>query len=343
MCWNKLSQEEYIRRASIKHRNEYNYSLVEYNGKDKKIMIICHEHGEFEQNAGLHLYKGAGCPKCGLLKTKTKIGLDEFINRARKLHGDRYDYSKSELKGINKQLIIICKQHGEFLQIAYHHIKGSNCPSCVNEACGDRNRKGLDEFIKEANLIHNNKYSYENVIYKNAKTKIEIICPIHGKFKQQPCEHLYGSGCIKCNESKGELRIRFLLEKNGIEHFCQYRLGNRTILDFYLPIFNCGIEYNGIQHYLPMSFTSYKEPNKLLGNFIEIYKRDERKRKFCEKEKINLLVIPFWEYSNIEVILNSLINNESPYISEMPDWVLDPSISLRKITIMVERGIYAET
>lgn len=121
-----------------------------------------------------------------------KITTEQFIERAKRVHGNRYDYSSSVYCGSNKLIDIICKKHGAFEQTANSHLSGSGCKKCV----GLFMDKEL--FIHKANKIHDNKYFYHLVDYINAVTKVQIMCPTHGIFEQTPTSHLSGSGCKKC-------------------------------------------------------------------------------------------------------------------------------------------------
>jgi hypothetical protein len=121
-----------------------------------------------------------------------KITTEQFIERAKKVHGDRYDYSSSVYCGSNKLIEIICKKHGAFEQTANSHLSGSGCSKCV----GLFMDKEL--FIQKANKVHDNKYFYHLVDYVNALTKVQIMCPTHGVFEQSPNSHLSGRGCKKC-------------------------------------------------------------------------------------------------------------------------------------------------
>jgi hypothetical protein len=116
-----------------------------------------------------------------------------FIEKAIKIHGDKYDYSKVNYKNSSTKIIIICKIHGEFLQIPNKHLSKSGCIEC-----GKKNKLTLEKFIEKAQKIHNDKYDYSKVNYINWKTNIIIICKIHGEFQQQPNSHLQGKGCNKC-------------------------------------------------------------------------------------------------------------------------------------------------
>ena len=134
----KLSKDEFVKRAEEVHGNKYDYSKVEYVNKHTKICIICHEHGEFWQSPNNHL-AGNGCRKCWLKRNLTsKLSNTEvFINKAKQIHGNKYDYSKTIYEHSLKKVCIICPEHGEFWQTPNSHLNGQGCPIC-NESTLER-------------------------------------------------------------------------------------------------------------------------------------------------------------------------------------------------------------
>ena len=136
-----------------------------------------------------------------------RITTEEFIERARKVHGDKYDYSKICYKTTHTNVSIICPIHGVFEQTASSHLQGHGCPKCAIEINSSKQRLGLNAFLKKSVEVHGNKYDYSKVNYINNSTKVCINCPIHGEFWQRPDKHLSGRGCWKCaNEHISELR-----------------------------------------------------------------------------------------------------------------------------------------
>lgn len=124
-----------------------------------------------------------------------RLTVDDFIQKARKVHGDKYDYSKVDYKNNSTKVCIICPEHGEFWQTPNSHLLGSGCPSCSNVK-----KKTTEDFIKEAKEIHGGKYDYSKTDYINERTKVIITCPIHGDFLQLPKNHLRGQGCPECGK-----------------------------------------------------------------------------------------------------------------------------------------------
>ena len=116
-----------------------------------------------------------------------KLTLEEFIERARLKHGDKYDYSKVDYKTCDTNVIIICPIHGDFKQTPYKHTNmGRGCQICSRIKSDISRRSNTKEFIKRAKLKHGNKYNYSKVDYKTSSKKVIIICPIHGEFLQTP-------------------------------------------------------------------------------------------------------------------------------------------------------------
>lgn len=119
--------------------------------------------------------------------------IEEFIEKARAIHGDKYDYSKVEYKDNKTKICIICPIHGEFWQRPNNHLSGQGCPYC-----GGTHKYTTEEFIKKSREVHGDKYDYSKAKYVGWRKKVKIICPIHGEFEQIPFDHLRGHGCIKC-------------------------------------------------------------------------------------------------------------------------------------------------
>ena len=129
---------------------------------------------------------------------------EQIIAKFKKVHGDRYDYSKVNFTKTTEKVIIICPEHGEFEQTPHAHLKGQGCPKCGIIARAKNTTKTTEQFIEKAKSIHGNKYDYSKVIYKTTKDKVDIICPEHGIFSQEAHNHLQGYGCPICgNLTKG--------------------------------------------------------------------------------------------------------------------------------------------
>ena len=189
-----MNTEKFIKRAKEVHGDKYDYSKVEYVNNRTKVCIICPKHGEFFQTPANHL-SGKGCPNCS---NNVRLTIDEFIKKSKAIHGDKYDYSKVEYVNANTKVCIICPEHGEFRQTPGSHLNGCGCKKCANDGLSSDRKLSLEEFIKKAQEVHGTKYDYSKVKYVNSVTKVCIICPKHGEFRQTPGSHLSGCGCRKC-------------------------------------------------------------------------------------------------------------------------------------------------
>lgn len=131
-----------------------------------------------------------------------KVTTETFIQQAKFKHNNKYTYENVVYKKWNIKVSITCPIHGEFLQTPNGHLNGNGCPKCSYIKRGFNKTLSLKTFIDKANKCHNKKYNYSKVLYKNNTTKVTIICPIHGEFKQIPRDHLSGKGCNKCGREK---------------------------------------------------------------------------------------------------------------------------------------------
>ena len=204
----RKTTEEFIKKAKRKHKDNYDYSLVNYITSKTNILIKCKkpDHGIFPQLPHTHL-NGVGCPKCAKELTAKKLSLtmDEFLRRAKEKHGDLYDYSKVKLSKkspSHSPVQIICRVHKEFNQTPSVHFR-SGCRKCHMEYLWNELRPiGKEEWMRKSQEQHSNKYSYELVkdFSKVTQSKVKITCPLHGPFEQQARDHMNGRGCQKCGD-----------------------------------------------------------------------------------------------------------------------------------------------
>ena len=236
---------------------------------------------------------------------KQSKSIDVVIFEFKKIHKNKFDYSKVNYINNNSDIIITCKIHGDFKINPYHHLKGIGCSKCSGNY-----RKTNDEFISECEKIHNNKYDYSLTNHINNKTKVKIICKKHGLFLQNPSHHINGHGCPICNSSKGETKVREILNKYKINFIeqkkfsnCKNKQKNRFLrFDFYLIDFNICIEYDGVQHFNPTSSWGG------IQQFLRTSENDRIKNKFCKKNNIKLKRISYKSFNQIEKIIEKIIN-----------------------------------
>ena len=185
----QMTTDEFVAKAREVHGDRYDYSLVEYTRAKVPVTIICPIHGEFRQTPDVH-NRGCGCVKC----RDNVYDLKSFIVAARKVHGDRFDYSLSTYSGIYGLVRIICPEHGEFLQRADTHAAGKNgCKQCLCKM------HDLVSFIAQSREVHGDTYDYSRVVYVSSKIPVTIVCRTHGGFEQAPGNHVHlKQGCSRC-------------------------------------------------------------------------------------------------------------------------------------------------
>lgn len=306
-CEIKIKTKRFIEEAKQVHGDKYDYSKSEYKGCLVKICIICPIHGEFWQTPNNHLM-GHGCPKCAKTVSMDK---EEFIEKARKVHGNKYDYSKVVIKKSDDKVCIICPKHGEFWQTVSAHLRGRGCIMC------SKNKKLTnEEFIERAKQVHGEKYDYSKVEYLNNHTNVTIVCPKHGEFTQLPTVHLNGGGCPTCNESKLENDLSKFLDSNDIKYerqkiFEGIKYKKEMPFDFYLLEFNVVIECQGEQHFSKHHF------------FIDDdrFEKDKIKYYGCLDNKIKILyytnIDDYKKYFNEIYTLNNTFVDKNKLLTEI--------------------------
>jgi len=140
-----------------------------------------------------------------------RLTTEEFIEKTKAIHGDKYDYSLVDYKNNKIRVKIVCPEHGPFEQSPNNHLQGKGCPGCSGNI-----KLTTEKFIKKAKAVHGNKYDYSLVEYKNAKTKVKIVCRVHGSFKQTPHGHLKGYGCPECGGSKRLTTEKFIKKAKAV-------------------------------------------------------------------------------------------------------------------------------
>ena len=316
----RKTAEKFLKEITEMYGDTYDFSKVKYINDQTKICVICHnkdefgeEHGEFFVTPNNFL-KGRKCPKC---QKRFKLTKEFFVKKAKTVHEDKYDYSESEIHGVDTKIKIICPEHGEFWQTPYKHLNGQGCPTCGKIKKGISKRNDFSVVKDKFNEVHHFKYDYSQAVYVGVDTKIKIICPEHGEFWQTPYVHLNGCGCPKCNESKLEKEISaFLNEKNINFNYRKRDIKwlNGLELDFYLPDYNIAIECQGIQHFKPTNF-GHRDKNSIVNDYERTVERDKKKFKLCEENGVKLLYFsnlnieyPYKVFVDKEELLNNILN-----------------------------------
>ena len=241
-------KDEFVKKASFKHDNKYDYSKVEYRGCFEKVCIICPEHGEFWQAPGAHIH-GQGCPECGGVK---RLNKELFVEKANKIHSNKYDYSKVEYVNNKTKICIICPEHGEFWQRPDMHLRGDGCPICNRSIL----EKEIMNFLAEngINFIYQAKKTNCNKLHFLGRLSLDFFIPDYNVgIECQGIQH------FKCDESKksfySENAINETIERdNRKREFCEK---NGIRLLYYS---NLGIKY---------PYYVFEEKNNLLKEILK--------------------------------------------------------------------------
>lgn len=285
----------------IKNLDQYDFSEFIYKNNYTKSIVFCKKHNIKSEKNLKQIRKGNICPLCLDKITSTK----KFIQKSKKIWGNKWDYSKTKYNNSRTPLTIGCFKHNHHFNVypSQHLKKQKDCIECQREI-------QQINFIDNSRKIWGDEWDYSKLKYINNKTEVELICKQHGSFFQRPDNHLYNkNACPKCNQSKGENIISKFLDDNEIVYEtqkkfngCEYKYLLR--FDFYLPKYNICIEYNGQQHYDPIEYFGGDETLKYN------IKKDSIKKKFCEKNKIDLITVKYNENVNktLKLIYNFIYN-----------------------------------
>ena len=304
----KLSIEEFVRRSSKIHNNYYSYEKTVYKNYRSKLIITCPVHGDFMQKAKVHLHGKNGCYKCGLARGGIKranmaigtrqiykrVTFEVFVDRSRKIHGDKYIYNREAFFPDIRRAGLICKKHGYFTQTFSGYIYG--CKKCAIE----KNKRTTADFIKISKRLFPKMLKYSKTRYISNMHKVILTCVKHGNFSIAANDHMRGHlGCSICRESIGENTIRLILEELNIKFIREYKIpGFQYRYDFCIPSKNLLIEYDGIQHFKPIPIFGGEDSFKI----IKI--RDKAKNKLAKLKKYNLLRISFLDKDIKSTIIN---------------------------------------
>lgn len=239
----KRTIAEFIALSRKVHGEKYDYSVAQYTNSATPLQIVCPEHGLFMQSPSNHL-SGKGCQKCASKaagENYRKSG-EDFIQAAKKVHGDRYDYSESDYKNARLKLSIRCKVHGPFDQIPFVHLRGAGCPACGKESRTETHRTSKQKFVAQGVAKYGEKFDYSQVQYVNAWSPVLIGCPAHGQFSQTPAAHLHNTtyGCPRCasddasNRGKGPRAPRPESRSNTTEFIKRAVLKHKDQYDYSL-------------------------------------------------------------------------------------------------------------
>jgi hypothetical protein len=160
------------------------------------------------------------------------ITLEEFLTKANKVYGSKYNYDRVVIRSKRITVTIICEKHGEFYQTPECHLRGSGCPGCRKDKSDQEAKENAENFIKRSKIIHKNRYDYSHVKYVNICTKVLIGCNTHGLFEQMPYSHLRNNGCKRCRVKGGRYkRIKLEPDQTYLESDQTYLESDQTYLE----------------------------------------------------------------------------------------------------------------
>lgn len=196
------------------HNGRYDLSVTEYRGADNLVEAICPEHGMFSIEAK-YLKSFRGCQLCGYARAgaSSRGNTDDFVSKAKKVHGERYDYSLVNYSTCKENIKIICKIHGEFECVPNNHLQGKGCRLCGYQASIKSRVLSQQEVIERFTEKHHERYDYSLVEYEgDAHQHLKIVCKDHGEFMQSYANHFHGGkGCPDCaKEFSPRLKRGFL-------------------------------------------------------------------------------------------------------------------------------------
>ncbi|WP_318521251.1 hypothetical protein [Photobacterium leiognathi] len=192
------TSDDFIAKARDVWGDRFDYSKTVYTLSRNKVIITCHEHGDFEQIANNHLSGMDGCHKCcKSLNRKT----DNFIKKSKAVWGDRWDYSKTIYSGVNNVVTITCKEHGDFQQKPSGHLR----KKCGCNGCKKMQTYDTDYFIERSKAVWGDRFTYDKFEYVKMVIPAIFTCKKHGDFKQTPSLHIKGyNGCPKCRKNRAK-------------------------------------------------------------------------------------------------------------------------------------------
>lgn len=240
--------EDVKERIRAKYGDRYDLSLVDYKGCHTPICLICHEkdehgieHGPFWMTTINLLSHGQGCPICGnkekIRKTRER-GRDIFIRKARKIHGDKYDYSEMDYHGLDTRVKIICPNCGPFWMVPKYHLAGHGCPNCKKVNMTKAN------FLKTIEEKYGGKYVLKKSSYMGLWHKTTFTCPVHGEVTMS-AQGLLDYGCVLCRREEAMERCDAILDREGMayEHDKTFYWSEGGSYDYYLPEYNTIIQF----------------------------------------------------------------------------------------------------
>lgn len=304
------------RKTNKEYREEVNkltngeFELVgEYKNKRTKVNIMHKNCGRVRNVFPQTFSKNSKCLYCD---GGARLSHDGFVDKVNEIGESEYEVLSTYMKA-SERVTLKHKVCGHvWSPISYTFMQGSRCPRCAYENKGKRFSKGKTLFVEEMKLVHGDEYTllgdYKNLHHKTLFRHNDC----DGEWETKPIVILNGGGCIYCSGSKGERRIKRYFDKNKIAYKKEYWFDdcrNEKPLPFDFAVLNDDgevthlVEYDGEQHFEPVDIWGGEV------NLKNIKLRDEIKRQYCKENNMPLIEIPYWEYDNVEIILDKEFSN----------------------------------
>lgn len=309
----KRTHEEFVN--ILKNKNPNINVVGNYTQAHTKIQVNCKICGHIWNPTANSLIRGFGCPKCADIANGERRNLthEQFLSKIDEQTLKEYIFIDKYKNSSNYMKIKHLTCDETFQMTPNVFLRGERCPHCFSNI-----RKTTDEFANYVNNQTNGEYSLVSD-YKNAHTYVDILHVVCGNtYPVKPNNFTNGKRCPFCNESKGETAIRLYLEKDNIPFIPQYRFPdckNILPLPFDFAIFENEektklrmlIEYDGEFHYGIGRRVPTEQAYKILKR---THFHDNIKNDYCNKNKIKLIRIPYWELKNINQILKTQLDKE---------------------------------
>ena len=297
----KKTHEQFIKE--LKEINPNIEILSKYTSNSEKVLCRCTlDFNEWKTTPHV-LLQGHGCPICAD-KHQNRRNNEDFIKELKERHPNIIPLEKFKNAGSTMRLkCSICGYEWQTSPNVLLNKNGYGCPKCANH--GRVSEREMIERLKKSNPT----IRYISG-YKGLMPHANFECLRCGnKWSTPPNSVLHGRGCPVCKLSHGELEVSKILDKLNIKYERQYKFPDckdvRSLpFDFYIKSYNVCIEYDGVQHFMPIRFGKHETEEQLNEKFKLQQKRDKIKNDYCKNNNINLIRIPYTELKNIETILN---------------------------------------
>jgi len=233
-----FSTKEFVQKAKIVHGDKYIYKNTKYINSKNHVIVECKIHGEFKILASI-LIRGSGCRSCGIEKRKKKktLSKNKFVEKAIKVHGDKYTYNNTIYVNAHSHLMVTCKEHGDFKVTPSNHLWNKRgCPLCSGRksSVGYKNftkRIDQEEFLRRAKEAHKKSdYDFSESKYNTQYEYVTVLCKDHGCFDIKPYNLWNGVGCAKCaieiNNNKRKRNWENLKDELNLLHQDKYDYSN---------------------------------------------------------------------------------------------------------------------